>query len=305
MKQAMPSSVMKECLGIVDSVTQSIQTVNTAAQRSLASNTWSHDQKYHTEKLHVFSMFLMLACILRYSQDMGWTCLKHELKAEWGGLPWVWSQLGHIASFRLAWATDRDFCIKKQQENRSHPSMGKIRHERDADLTFSHHAGEWWKVREVEIQLGFPALAKSLYMKLWRQEDKQDVIQKFSKLNLSPFYTKGRSGASPVVIHAASWLCPYYSNRVCSWFYCDQRHGALSKRFSIPTGYVDYTALQTHSISTPKVRPRQQQCDSLHGCFDAYARLRTLGCGSNRSMKCNVIPRKVLVKQAMEGGGSQ
>lgn len=211
MKQAMPSSVMKECLGIVDSVTQSIQTVNTAAQRSLASNTWSHDQKYHTEKLHVFSMFLMLACILRYSQDMGWTCLKHELKAEWGGLPWVWSQLGHIASFRLAWATDRDFCIKKQQENRSHPSMGKIRHERDADLTFSHHAGEWWKVREVEIQLGFPALAKSLYMKLWRQEDKQDVIQKFSKLNLSPFYTKGRSGASPVVIHAASWLCPYYS----------------------------------------------------------------------------------------------
>lgn len=34
------------------------------------------------------------------------------------------------------------FFVSKQQENIIHPSMGKVRHAKEVDLTLSHHAGE-------------------------------------------------------------------------------------------------------------------------------------------------------------------
>lgn len=53
-----------------------------------------------------------------------------------------------------------------------------------------------------------------------------------------------------------------------------------------------YTTRQTHPISTPKVKPRQEKCVSLHGCFNVHARLGTLGCGSNRSTKVKCHPKE-------------
>lgn len=87
--------------------------------------------------------------------------------------------------------------------------MGKIKHEKEVDLTLSHHAGEWWKVREVEIQLGFQHLLRVYALNFGDMKTNKNMIWNFSKLSLSPFYTKGRPGASLVVSDAASWLCPY------------------------------------------------------------------------------------------------
>lgn len=62
---------------------------------------------------------------------------------------------------------------------------------------------------EVEIQLGFQHLLRVCTLNSGDMKTSKNMIQNISKLNLSPFYTKGRPGASLVVSDAASWLCPY------------------------------------------------------------------------------------------------
>lgn len=194
---------------------------------------------------------------------------------------------GPHSKFQVSLGYRLRFFISKQQENISHPSMGKVRHEKEVDLTLSHHAGEWGKFREVEIWFGFQHLLRVCTLN--SGDKKTSKIR--SRSAVSSIQKADQEHHQLLVMQHLDFI-HIYSNRICSWFYCTKKHGSLDKWFSIPTEYDDYTTLQTHSISTPKVRPRQQQCVSLHGCFYVYASLRTLGWGSNRYMKMKCHPKE-------------